>query len=341
MVQDPRPADPAHQGPSVLVVTILLTSTVLLAGVAVLWQEQHLGLPYIESQQLARHRDVLAGSAPMPYRYRVLGEWVAAALVKGSQVLHVPRPVATGFLALRLLQNLLALVLTFAYYRRLGMHSRQALIGVMVLAFAFTHAIDNSDLSFNTYFDVIFYLLAALTVLSGRTLPFLAVVVAAALNRDTSGLIPLLPLAEWAGHPRALPPDWRRRACLSALALAIWFAIFLGLRIYRGAPPEPWEAYWGTWGLARVFINLSSRHVLMFLALTLSILPILTLWDFARLPAFVKGMFWLMVPVWFGVHLSIVNANETRLFLVPIAIVLIPGALYCRRQPAEPVEAPG
>jgi len=39
--------------------------------------------------------------------------------------------------------------------------------------------------------------------------------------------------------------------------------------------------------------------------------------------------------------LSIVNANETRLFLVPIAIVLIPGALYCRRQPAEPVEAPG
>jgi len=164
------------------VIAILITSTVLLAGVGVLWQEQHLGLPYVEGEQLARHRNVLTGSAQNPWRYRVFAEWVAAGFVKSAEILHVPRPVAVGFLGLRLLQNALILVLTFTYYRRLGINRHQALVGVMVLAFAFTHAIDNSDLSFNTYFDVVSYLIAALAVLSGRTLSFLVIVVAAALN---------------------------------------------------------------------------------------------------------------------------------------------------------------
>jgi len=84
-------------------------------------------------------------------------------------------------------------------------------------------------------------------------------------------------------------------------------------------------------GVPLVMMNLSSQHTLMFLGLTLSILPILTAWDFALLPAFIKGLFWLMVPLWFAVHLSMAPANETRLFLVPVATVLIPGALYYRR----------
>jgi hypothetical protein len=310
-------------------IALLATSIVLLAGVSVLWQEQHLGLSYVEGEQLARHRSVLTGFAPNPWRYRVLAEWVAAGFVTTAEMLHFPRPVAAGFLGLRLLQNAVILVLTFAYSRQLGIDPRQALIGVMVLAFAFTHAIDNSDLSFNTYFDVIFYLLAALAVLTGRTRSFLTIVIAAALNRETSALIPLLPVAEWAAHPRTWPADWRRRAWLSALALVIWVTIFLGLRIWRGVPPHSWEEHWGvSQGLPLVVANLSSQHTLTLLALTLSILPLLTLWEFTRLPDFVKGLFWLMVPLWFAAHLAMALANETRLFLVPLATVFIPGALY-------------
>jgi hypothetical protein len=256
----------------------------------------------------------------------VLAEWVAAGFVKSAQMLHAPRPIVTGFLGLRLLQNVLIFVLTFAYYRRLGIDRRQALIGVMVLAFAFTHAIDNSDLSFNTYFDVLFYLLAALFVMSDRMLSFLVLVVAASLNRETSGLIPLLPLAEWAAHPRALPPNFRRRVWVSTLALAIWLVIFVGLRLWLGVSSQ----VSGFPYLAVVIRNLFSPRTLMFLALTLSVLPLLTLWDFKILPDFIKGLFWLMIPLWFGVHMSLALVNETRLFLVPIATVLIPGALYCR-----------
>jgi hypothetical protein len=69
----------------------------------------------------------------------------------------------------------------------------------------------------------------------------------------------------------------------------------------------------------------------MLVALTLSILPLLTLWDFRGLPPFLRGLFWLMVPAWCVAHLALALVGETRLFLVPVAAVLIPGALYHRR----------
>src|SRR5216684_4301572 len=132
---------------------IIGLSVVLLAGTTVLWQEQHLGLHYVEGEQWTRHQTVLDGSAPNPWRYRVLAEWMAEGFVR----------VALIFL------------LAYAYYRRVKLERRQALVGVMVLAAALTYAVDNSDLSFNTYFDVAFYLLATVLLLDGRVPLFLLV----------------------------------------------------------------------------------------------------------------------------------------------------------------------
>ncbi len=188
---------------------IIGLSVVLLAGTTVLWQEQHLGLHYVEGEQWTRHQTVLDGSAPNPWRYRVLAEWMAEGFVRVARMLHTPRPIATGFLGLRLVQNALIFLLAYAYYRRVKLERRQALVGVMVLAAALTYAVDNSDLSFNTYFDVAFYLLATVLLLDGRVPLFLLVVVAASLNRETSGFIPLLPLADWIAHPRTPPGNAR------------------------------------------------------------------------------------------------------------------------------------
>jgi hypothetical protein len=74
----------------------------------------------------------------------------------------------------------------------------------------------------------------------------------------------------------------------------------------------------------------------MLLVLTVSILPLLALWKFGRLPDTLKGFFWIVVPVWMIVHLTSALANETRLFLVPVALIVIPAALYRR----EGVESP-
>jgi len=324
--------------PSLLVVVTL--SVVLLAGGTVLWQEHDLGLANIQHEQLARHRNVLMGRAPNPWRYRVLAEWVAEGFIDGAQMVGASRPVVVGYLALRLLQNGLLFATAFAYYRRLGMDARRALLGIMIFASACTYANFNSDLSVNTYFDVLFYLLAALSVLSaGPWWLLLAIGALASLNRETSGLIPLLPLAKWVAHPRAAVRQWRRLTWLPIAGLAIWLAIFLGLRVWIGSPPQSWQAEWGyTPGLPTIAMNLSSHLTLMYLVVTFSILPVLVLWEFGSLPDFLRGLFWLMVPGWLALHIAMVPANETRIFLVPIVLVLIPGALY--RRGLKPVTQP-
>ena len=174
---------------SILAGTVIALSIALLAGTTVLWQEQHLGLRYVEGEQFARHQSVLSGSAPNPWRYRVLAEWIAAGFIKAAYVTQVPRPIAVGFLGLRFFQNALIFLLAFMYYRRLDLGRRQALVGVVVLAFAFTYAVDNSDLSFNTYFEVAFYLLAVLFLGADRVLLFLLVIVFASLKWSISPAI--------------------------------------------------------------------------------------------------------------------------------------------------------
>jgi hypothetical protein len=317
---------------------IIGLSLVVLAGALVLWQEQHLGLRYVEGEQLARHQGVLNGAAPNPWRYRVLSEWLAAAFAEGARIFGVSRPVAAGFLSLRALQNLAIFLLALNLYLRLGLDRREALIGVALLAFAFSHALDNSDLSFNTYSDVLLYLSAALLVLSGRTRAFLGVVALAALNRETSALMVAFPLAPWLAHPRRRPPDLSRRVRVSAAGGTIWLGVFIGLRLARGTSSElGWRQQWHLPGpLEHVMAQLSTPHTLMLLVLTLSILPVLALWKFGRLPDTLKGLFWIVVPVWMIVHLTSAMANETRLFLVPVALVVIPAALYRR----EGVESP-
>ncbi len=109
--------------------------------------------------------------------------------------------------------------------------------------------------------------------------------------------------------------------------------MFGGLRFILGWPATAWRDHWGPWGWELVAVHVSSLHTWVFLALTLSILPLLTLWEFRLLPSQVQGLFWLVVPLWFAVHFASALVNETRLFLVPVALVFIPGALYNRESP--------
>src|ERR1700730_17268103 len=97
---------------SALAGTVIALSIALLTGTTVLWQEQHLGLPYVEGEQFVRHQSVLTGSAPNPWRYRVLAEWIAAGFIKAAHVIQAPRAIAAGLPGLRIFQK--AIVLLFA-----------------------------------------------------------------------------------------------------------------------------------------------------------------------------------------------------------------------------------
>lgn len=308
--------------------------SVLLALITVAVQEQALGLSSVIGEQLRRHDAVLAGTAPDPWEYRLLAEWVVSAALWTTRHLRVPAPVAVAFLGVRLLQNVAIFLLAAAYYRRLGLPAMLGAVGLVFLGWSMTHALHNSDLSVNTYFDVIAYLLAGLCATTGRSWALVPLAGVAALNRDTAGLIPFFAVASLVGPLTSEPRKGislrfameNRRAILHATsALATFVAVYVAIRVVRGPAPWPWG--YAT-GADILWKNLRATSTYLYVGLTVSVLPLLAVWNWRRLPALLRGLLLVMVPTWLMVHLLSAYVAETRVLLVPMAVILIPSALF-------------
>jgi hypothetical protein len=307
----------------------------ILACFPVLWHVEKLGVKFLEGEQLRRHQAVLDHSAPNPWKYRVLSEYVVEGALRFTRSLRVPRADALAFIGVRMAQNCFVLWLAILYYRRLGIGRYHCLLGVIMCAFCLTHAIDNSDLSFNTYTDVLCYLIGAYLILARRYWLVMVVLIMGALNRETISALPVLILAP---HFRRIARNWksieawktiRTELNYVALGLVIVAATFVLLRIWLGVEHTPWQAKWGNQpGLKTLILNLTTTHTLLTLVCTLSVLPIVSWSRLGGLPDFLQGSWWLLIPSWFSIHLLSVYANETRIFLVPIFLVLIPCVVY-------------
>jgi hypothetical protein len=315
--------------PPVLAALIVLG----LAAMCVFAQEQALGLSFIEHTQVMRHDAVLSGTAPDPWAYRLFSEWIVALVLRTTQLLRFARPEIVGFLTLRVLQNVAIFLLAIAYYRRLGLGPQLQAIGVVLLAWSMSHALYNSDLSVNTYFDLIFYLLAALCVVSGRTWMLVPIVVVAACNRDTAAMLPALALAPLLGRVARAPrttmqllrdADARGSIVIAAIGVLAFGTVYLGIRKVVG--PAPWP--WGNTGATTMLrANLHDRNVYLQVPLTFSALPVLAAWRWHRLPERLRGLLLLFGPLWTTTLFLLVYVAETRIFLVPIALAFIPAAL--------------
>jgi hypothetical protein len=295
-------------------------------------QEQKLGLDYIEAVQLARHQSVLNGSAPNPWAYRVLSEYVAEGFLRAGSAAHVNHSVAVGFLSFRLLQNTLLFGVALIFYSLIGLSTRNSCLGIMMLAYAMTYSLFHSDLSFNTYTDVFFYLIGGCVVLAGWSNWWLVPIgFLAALNRETSLFIPFLPLASLAANKGRGWRSWMPQVKVAGICFLVQITTLVFLRVMIHPANQAWERTWhNRQGWPTLWMNLTSPMTLELIGLTVSVLPILAIWNFRALPVWLKGMFVIMVPAWFVIHFLMIYANETRVFLVPIAVVLIPAALYPR-----------
>lgn len=71
---------------------------------------------------------------------------------------------------------------------------------------------------------------------------------------------------------------------------------------------------------------LSAVGVKAFLELvgTFGVIPLLLLYNFRQFPYLLKKWFLFMVPVWFIVHFVSVVAYQTRLFMVPLILIMLP-----------------
>lgn len=298
------------------------------------WQIQRFGDNEIQIYQIPRHENVLNGTAGNPWQYRVLSEYGVEEGIKFLENLGFPYPDAArnAFKGFRLFQNLLIFMLTAWYYQTLGMKVQAALVGMAMLAWAMTHSYLDSDLQFNTHSDIIFYLLAAISIVRQKTWLLIPITFFAALNRETSGLIPFMLLA--------LYPKFSRRDLLIFLAaLAIYGLIYGYLRYVRYEAQELIQPHGQSPGWELFNFNMRRYPTWELLFATLNIVPVLALLAYRRWPPALKGFFWAIVPIWLTVHAFYSVMAETRLFLVPMVIVFIPGALlplHANRPPSPP-----
>ncbi len=283
------------------------------------------GIDYLEhGKQLQRHLAVLEGHAGNPWQYRVLAPYLISPVMGILERLHIPNHIAASFILFRVIQDTFILLLSFAYYRKLGLPSSGALIGMALLAWAMSYSHYDSDLEFNLFFDIIFYLLAGLCILQRRFTWVVPITLLAALNRETSGLIPVLLLAV---SMFALEKEARRRATTVSLAAFFTYAVvFVGLRLLYGRQ-ELLLPYGHHPGLDLLQYNLFRAVTWRQLIATLSIIPVIAVVGYKRWTLQLRAFFWAIVPIWFIVHAFGSVMAEARLFLVPQAMVFIPGAL--------------
>lgn len=284
----------------------------------------------IDVDQYQRHLAVLQGISPNPWQYRVFSEWVVEVFIRFFQVIFPgKKAIVLGFLTLRFLQNMTIFILAFTIYKIVSRSNWLGVLGILILSSSMLRSHYDSDISLNTYFDVIFYLLAMLFIIRERYFLIVLLMLFASLNRETSGLIPFLPLIEM---PESGREENRKKYFLVLISLLIYLGIFVGLRAIF--PDRPlFVAYGHMLGNSMWHYNVDRSITWEQLFYTLGLLPIISILYFFELPQFWRRLWLLVVPVWLGVHFIGAVVAETRLFLVPEALVFVPCFLLILASP--------
>ena len=302
----------------------VFASVALLSAATVYAQVDALGLHFIRIQQSKAHQEMLEGHAGNPWQYRILPDLMVEPIIHVLARLRFDDPSTLAFISFRYFQCLLILGIAALYYRKLGLAAPASLLGISVLTWSMSLSLYNSDLSFSVFFDVAFYLAAAILILDRRPYWVPLLMVPAALNRETSLLIPVI-LAS-ACCVGASPGDRRRTTLITAGgSLAIYAIVFWGLRFWYGDQSFlTADGYYP--GMQLLLVNLRRPVTWAQLLVTLGIIPVLAMLAYGRWPRLLRAFFWAVVPAWIVVHFTAALVAETRLMLVPQALVFIPAA---------------
>lgn len=313
--------------------TATIACALLLSVYTVVFQVRFMdfqgGLAWYERVQWERTVQVMNNEQGTPWQYRLFTDTIVYGTVRTFEAIGVPRPIGAAFVLIRLLQNLLLFTLAAIFYRRLGLNPPAALFGISLLAWGMCHGLYDNDMTFNTYTDVSLFFAAALLILRQRFRWLLPLMAAAALNRETSGCIPLmLLLSQLRFRPRLAIS--REALVIAALCFAIWAAIVGGMRLpfVFGHKPYIVPTAGASPPIDLLIFNLTWWRTWVFLVATLGLLPLFALAAYHQWPAPLQRFFWAIVPLWFPVHFVFAHAPETRLFFVPLALLFVPGALF-------------
>lgn len=321
-----------------------------------------------------RHKNLIAGKSWFfnPWQYRILCPFMVEGMYQLYQasvdrVFHLeqyvkPAPVGDSsgknektqqlladmqnpdfikytaiFVLFRALEHLAIFYLALLYYRQF-VHNRWLLFFALgFISIAMGNSVSDSDLTFNTYMDVIMYLSAGYIILAGKPIwRIVPLTIVAAFNRETCLFIPALlfvanidfsnfySLADWRTIKLPRAEVW----VVTAVSLVFFAMIFVGIRLYYGyQPPTVWRV---PAGLPMLKLNLlSSISIKTYFEMfgTFALLPFVFLFKFRAMDFRLRLFFLLMVPLWLLVHWVSVVGYQSRLYLVPTLLILLPGVL--------------
>jgi hypothetical protein len=205
----------------------------------------------------------------------------------------------------------------------------------MFTSLALGNSVNDSDFTLHTYLDDILYLLAALVILYKKNPWYIVpITVVGAFNRETALLIPFLfavSSIDWAGWQqnkfsiKKLPFPPTSVILITALSLAFFITIFIGIRWYYGYQPQTqWKVPAGLPMLKLNLVSLLAVKSYFEMVGTFAVLPFICLYKLRSASKILQTWFIAIVPIWFLVHFVSVVAYQSRLFLVPTFIIFIP-----------------
>lgn len=278
--------------------------------------------------QEERHLRMLAGDSEFfnPWQYRILSTYAVECFYKITHAVSTNITRTHAFLAFRVGQNVLILLMLHLYLIALGIRNPWLImLGMVLTGFCMATSVFKSDLSFNTYFDILFYLGAGWLIIKGKLIWLIPLTAMAALNRETSLLIPFMAIV--ANVPSAIRQIPKRTFWIVAGSLVVFAVVFVAVRMHYGYQPAK-----GIHGMSSftdyLKFNLTFLRLYPELAGTLTFIPVVVLLFLRRLPTVLQQWFWLICPAWFAIHLAYSTAVETRLFLVPQVLIFIPAFLW-------------
>lgn len=243
------------------------------------------------------------------------------------------------FLLFRFLLNFFVFVLAYYLWKHFIKNEWLIFFGLMFVSLGMGNAVIASDLTFNTYLDNIFYLLTAIIIVYKKDPKWLVpIIFLAAFNRETSMLIPTLYFVSKINFSAFSFKRFNVGAIqfpkistwiFTAFLYVIFFSVFIGIRYYYGyRPSQQWKV---PSGFQMVKLNLfSTVGIKSYFEMlgVFSVIPLIILYKFKSFPLSLRVWFLAIVPAWFMVHFYTVVTYQTRLFLVPTILIMVPMLLW-------------
>lgn len=309
-------ADPMAFQDRVAVLAVLgLTAAITLAYV------HFVAVPSADAR-FEQHRLIIQKEALSPYRYRVLLPWTVHWIASGADaagLLSYRAAVARLYAAFTAM-GLAAGFLLFYRYMRRWFAPEAALLATLYLCaltpFAFMHVLFQPW----AWWELAVFTGGIWLAHEGRRWPFLILVIAASLLRETAVFLALLYFLGRLGTERLRPPALWAGLCGAASAAVFFglrFALGWALHVGQGTYPDPL--------FHRLKYNFTHVMPLATLALFYGVFWILALKDLRAKPRPLANLPWF-VPVFLAVHFFSAHMNESRYYF-ELAPIIMPLAL--------------